>query len=427
MPTPYENTVLSQPYQAAPSTWDMFLFPGTVPLTDQIEVYEVDAGGAIITPAGTYTLALDTNPENFILTWVVPPVGAVTVYIFRRVQGAYEPFFPGAFLSAEALNHRFNLLTAARFDLLYYQDKTIPRYSVSALNEHGIPAYPPMSKGMPLPDLELPALHGETLNNVWTWGKTITNSPNPGDGYFSPYLISSGTYPTTPIFESALALQCPPATAGAHLIGVCSFLGFSMTAQEWITDIIPRDFDAASSGAQNIYAYVGNVKTSVQDSLDDFPPVVASHTADIAAHVIDIAANASATAANLLLIPNNAADIANNVTTISNGTHLRTHFLPETATSPGNIQTVSFAGFPAPFNDRNNITKAVISAYDFAGVLISSIEVYIGHYALPIQILTNYSVPAYAVLNNETPTTWLVQASGVGGDMRLSFLFFANP
>ena len=71
--------------------------------------------------------------------------------------------------------------------------------SVNALNEHGIPAYPPMSKGMPLPDLELPALHGETLDNIWTWGKTITNSPNVGDGYFSPYLIRSGSYPIVPV------------------------------------------------------------------------------------------------------------------------------------------------------------------------------------------------------------------------------------
>jgi hypothetical protein len=202
------------------------------PLNDQVELWHLN--GTTVTlvdpsgPAG-YTIQIQ-HPSywEFIIVWTgLQPAGG-TLYVFRRTRGVVEAFTIGSFLSAEALNQRFDLDNLGINDTAYYQSKTNPMYSKKAIALKGVPditSVPAKNPALPLTDLELPYLGtgSPAFHDIYTWGKRITNSPNPGDGEFEQVLIGSSSGGGTVAQLVAELANCTSAgTAGGNLIGLWS-------------------------------------------------------------------------------------------------------------------------------------------------------------------------------------------------------------
>jgi len=275
----YTNTVLEKTFaDATIFPWLMFLFtgPGTPP-KEQIEVYaKSNTNELTLVPIIDYDVTINPLlPEQFNLSWTPPPgpPGAVAIIIFRRVTGLYEPFLPGAFLSAEALNSRFNLLTLSVTDLDYYQAKTIPRYSAQAIANHG-EDQSDLLKGMKTDDLDLPFLGaGEPQDTVMIWGKKLTD--NSGNGTFLPYVYETpGGGGNLPQFKAELLQGCPAATSGAQLVHCCAPAGAaggpSMSLQNYVGVSLPNATIAVGTipGAGLVGVNVGGVQSNVQDFLN---------------------------------------------------------------------------------------------------------------------------------------------------------------
>lgn len=228
------NTVLLRALPITPVTltWPMLLNEKDGPLTDQVELWHLN--GTTVTPVDPsgpagYTIQIQ-HPSywEFIIAWTgSQPVGG-TLYVFRRTRGVVEAFTIGSFLSAEALNQRFDLDNLGINDTAYYQSKTNPMYSKKAIALKGMPDFtsvPAKNPGLPLTDLELPYLGtgSPTFHDIYTWGKRITNSPNPGDGEFEQVLIgSSSGGGTVAQLVAELANDTSAGTAGGTLIGLWS-------------------------------------------------------------------------------------------------------------------------------------------------------------------------------------------------------------
>jgi len=228
------NTVLLRALPITPVTltWPMLLNEKDGPLTDQVELWHLN--GTTVTPVDPsgpagYTIQIQ-HPSywEFIIAWTgSQPVGG-TLYVFRRTRGVVEAFTIGSFLSAEALNQRFDLDNLGINDTAYYQSKTNPMYSKKAIALKGMPDFtsvPAKNPGLPLTDLELPYLGtgSPTFHDIYTWGKRITNSPNPGDGEFEQVLIGSSSGGGTVAQLVAELADCTSAgTAGGNLIGLWS-------------------------------------------------------------------------------------------------------------------------------------------------------------------------------------------------------------
>jgi len=374
----YTNTVLSKPIEFATNTpWDMFLYTGTVPYKEQVYVY-VSAGvpGQIQVLIPLTTLQFDitvfpTSIQQFTLDILVTPIPSIWthVIIFRRAQGAYQPYEPGNPLTAESLNNRFNLLTLVTNDLEYYQKLTIPRYRAAAIIDHGVSLNP--LDGMKIQDLELPYLGaGATVGDIYGWGKRITNTPAAGDGYFEPVKLESTNDPDLPNFIAKLGKQCVPAPdlPGSSLVGICAPApvsgGPGMTLHEYINVGLVSAVNAASSGAQAVGAFFGGAPSTVQSALTSLKTDVDANTSGIATNQTNILTNASNIGINTQNIAANTLAITANTNALDNGVPLRSHFTIIPVTVPSTI-VYNFNALPAPFNVSLNLFKIVFTTENF--------------------------------------------------------------
>jgi len=228
------NTVLLRALPIAPvsQTWPMLLNTKDGNINDQVELWRQD-GAAVdkVDPAGGngYTIEIQ-NPNywEFVINWTGAQPTGDTLYVFRRTRGVVEAFTVGAFLSAEALNQRFDLDNLGINDTAYYQSKTNPMYSKQAIAEKGVPdttsGVPFKNPVLPEGDLNLPYLGSasSTPGDVYTWGKKIDNSGT-GTGTFEPVLIgSSSGGGTVAQLVQELADCTSSGTAGGNLIGLWS-------------------------------------------------------------------------------------------------------------------------------------------------------------------------------------------------------------
>jgi len=406
--TAYTNTVLEKTYAATTTTpWEMFLYPNQTPLDTQITLYGQGPGPTYqLTELPTTDWDIVYNPllpEQFEIAWTPPPgPGAGTypiIVIFRRVFGQYDPFLPGGFLSAEALNLRFNLLTLATNDLSYYQRGTIPRYKAEAIiNNNAGTAL----DGMKGEDLDLPYLGtGGVFGDVWIWGKQITDTPNPGDGQFVPVLFESAGSGTLPQFKNELLQGCPAPTAGANLVHCCvpgtSFGGPSMSLQQYIGEALPYNANAATAGANQIGLYIDGGAhigaTNVSDFCNELHYIgVPPYTGTAGASHIGYGGwgISSSTVAGCLSRLNGAAtsytDSGANHVQYWDGAASRTmqsalqyHTLLVPTTAPNfNSAIVNYTGFPGIFNNPTEWTRMELDLYQGGIHYVSTIPFHTG-------------------------------------------------
>ena len=274
MPVPavnISNTVLRRPLPLVhPSIFPMYITSLTSPWED-VEVY-VENGTEVVKQAvATYDISI--NPVlywQFTFTWTGTPPTGTNVVIFRRVRGVVIPLDPGAFLSAEALNQRFNLENLGINDLQYYQQKTNPSYSAQAIVEHGTwdPLAPDSNPALPDDDLQLPYLGTGTLlqGEIYTWGKKIDNIVT-GAGEFQQVLIKSpgGSGTTVAQFKASLSDCSSSADAGGNLVGVWSaanpaigWTGGCLQVQPWFENM-SKSGSAADAGGNQVGLYIDNL------------------------------------------------------------------------------------------------------------------------------------------------------------------------
>jgi len=235
MPVPKEtisNTVLRQVLSGVPGfAWPMYLAGATnQDKKDQIKVYVQSGATVTIVPASDYTITILTPDYwTFSITFLNPPGGPTdTIIIFRRTRGVVDQFPTSAFLTAEALNQRYDLDNLGINDSAYYQSKTNPMYSPKAVAERGVwdtSGSPDSNPALAPEDLQLPYLGtgSPTVGDVYTWGKKITNNPAVGDGEFEQVLIgSSSGGGTVAQLVQELAECNSSATAGGNFIGLWS-------------------------------------------------------------------------------------------------------------------------------------------------------------------------------------------------------------
>ena len=270
MPVPaanISNTVLRKPLPlVAPSVWDMYITTRTTPWED-VEVY-VETGGIVVyyPPAAYLILVGNASWWEFTFSWVGPAPAGDHVIIFRRVRGVVIPLAPGAFLSAEALNQRFDLENLGINDLQYYQQKTNPSYSPEAITLHGAwdPTAPESNAAMKDEDLELPFLASGTLvqNEVWGWGKKIENAGT-GEGKFQQVLLESPTGGGTVGQLATDLANCSSALlAGGNMVGLWSapnpaigWLGNCTYIQPWFENV-SKSTSALDTGALQVGLYI---------------------------------------------------------------------------------------------------------------------------------------------------------------------------
>ena len=156
------NTVLRRalPLVTPTDPWPMYIVDA-----DQIEVWvEFTPGDVVKQLPVTYNIQINpTSYWEFVFTWTTPPgpVGGTQLIIFRRTRGVVNQFPPGSFLTAEALNLRFDLDNLSINDTAYYQTKTNPSYSKQTIASHGVFDPIPATDSNPAlnqDDLDLPYL-----------------------------------------------------------------------------------------------------------------------------------------------------------------------------------------------------------------------------------------------------------------------------